>query len=690
MSWYESAYRKLFLDYHTQRSAPEVGRSFDGARWAQTLQDAGVQAVSCISKCGYGWRYYRRGEVGRVHPLLPEGLDILEDTVRECHARDIRVIAYCHTFGSEYLAEERPDWLIRDAEGAAQGVQICLLTPALELELLPQLRELCANYDIDALFLDGTYYNGTVCHCEHCRARYLKETGRALPRPGDEAGMRAYSSWAQSVWKQIRLACFDAIRETRQDCLPCVNWGYSARQAEVPPQGVGFLSQDISPSDMSFSISYQARNWALSGVPFDVMNHMALKWWQEWSVKPLAGLMQESALLLMNGGRTWVGYQMYPQFGVSEYLLKQLKANFDFVKTLEPLLEGAATEPYVGVLHAETQTATRTVDPLSPFVDEHSLRSLHRMLTRSAVHYNSCTAETFFAQLSRFKAVIIANDQFVSGEQTAALAAYVEGGGNLLLTGKSGMVDARGAFTPNPALERVLGVTVRDGYPHGHGYIELTERGPLTEKVAEGPLLSTRPFMLAAPTSARVLGTSRAVYLRQDGNPLFTEFTGGNTTFSPPGRETGFAALTLNRRGAGAAVYCATDLFAGCGGNNNWSLKNLVRNILNELLLREAAIRVDAPDYVELSLMRRGSELQVHLCNLVRETPQSDFAGAIENIHLEDVLPIHGIGLKVPLDRAPKSVLLSGGSVDWTYEGGAVRLLVPKLDIHACVQIEEG
>ena len=604
-SWYDSCYRKLFLDYHTQRSAVEVGRNFNGAKWAESLAAAGVEGVSCIAKCAYGWRYYRKGAVGYIHPHLPEGMDILEDTVRECHARGIRVIAYYHTFGSEPVCEAHPEWRVRNADGSASGLAVCMLGPALEKEMLPQLNEIAGNYDVDGVFLDGTYYAGQVCYCEACRARYRAETGLELPGNDRDEHMDDYVRWAEEAYRRVRERAYEVIRAANPNALPSVNWAYTTRQPEDAPEGAGFLSQDISPSDMAASISMQARNWALTGRPFDVMNHMALKWWQEWSVKPLTSLLQESALVLANGGKTWVGYQMYPTFGVAPYLLETLRMNFEFVRRLEPLLKGAKPIPYVCVLHGAAQTDARRTAPNSAFVDEMSLRGVHRMLTLSGIPYHSAGEKDLMRNLPRFKAVIAANDQPMSNELVAALTRYVSEGGNLLVTGKAGMVDGSGAFCKNPALEGLLGVEVSEGYPHRHGYLQLTERGTLTAKVADMPLLSTRPFTLVKPTAARTLADLRAIYLRSDGQPLFTEYASNTTTFSPPGELTGTAALTIRDFGRGRAAYCATDLFAGYAGNSNWSLKNLVKNLLNDLLIGKDALRIEAPGYVEVALSER-------------------------------------------------------------------------------------
>ena len=689
-TWYDSCYRKLFFDYHTQRNATEVGAQFDGAAWAETLQAAGVQAVSCIAKCGYGWRYYRKGRVGFVHPHLPKGLDILEDTVRECHRRGIRVIAYYHTFGSEPLAESHPEWLIRDADGTPSGIAMCLLGDALEKEMLPQLAEIAGNYDVDGVFLDGTYHAGKVCYCESCKARFRRETGMELPRSKDDESYPIYMNWVEKAYIRVRERCLEAVRAANPGVLLSFNWAYTTRQPEPVPADVGFMTQDISQSNMAQSISLQARNWALTGRSFDVMNHLALKWWQDWSIKPVNSVIQECALLLANGGRTWMGYQMYPWFGVEDALMDTVRAAFNYVRRMEPLVSGARVVPYVGVLHSQTQAHTRPVDDFQLYVDEKTIFGVHRALTLGGIPYHSACTGDFLKHLGRFKAIVLTGDQYLEPATLAAVRAYVEAGGKALVTGRTGMVDEQGRFLKNPAMEALIGCEIADGYPYSHGYI--VDNGvceALTRSAGSAPVLCGRPLTYATPATATALADARYMYIRSDGCQLFTEGTSEGQTFSPPGKPTGTAAITVNQVGRGAVVYIASDVFAAYAGNSQWRLKNMIRSLINDVLLKEDAIRIDAPDYVEMALMEDGSALHVHLVNLVRESPMVDFSSAIENIIGEDVLPIHDIRLSIPC-RKPARVRLamSGADAEWSHSSGVLTVRVPKLTIHECVAID--
>ena len=58
--WFTNSYRKLFFDFHTQRTAVDVAKGFDASGWADELVKNNVQAVLIHSSCEYGWRFYRK------------------------------------------------------------------------------------------------------------------------------------------------------------------------------------------------------------------------------------------------------------------------------------------------------------------------------------------------------------------------------------------------------------------------------------------------------------------------------------------------------------------------------------------------------------------------------------------------------------------------------------------------------
>jgi len=282
MSWYESSFRKLFFDFHTHSTSVEVAKYFNAEAWAEQLSKSNVQAVSTFAQDMYGWRYYRKGNVGWIHPKLPRNVDIVGETIEACHNKGIRVIAYYNTLGLE-IVQKRPDWSEVDIEGKSLGY-LCLVGPALEEFILPELEELSRNYDIDGIFFDFAHARGQ-CFCYSCKKKFKEETGLDLPISSKDKNWKTFIEWKLNTFKEIRKRICNVVHSNRPNALIAFNWCYSTRQPENPPKEVGFLTLDIPPDNQAFNASLQARFWATLGKPFDIMNTVFLQWWQDWSVK---------------------------------------------------------------------------------------------------------------------------------------------------------------------------------------------------------------------------------------------------------------------------------------------------------------------------------------------------------------------------------------------------------------------
>ena len=271
-SWYDTCYRKLFYDFHSPGATVGLASAFDAERWAERLQAANAQGVSVFTKGGYGYSFYRQGSIRYVHPHLPEGLDMLEEQIAALHKRDMRAIGYYHTFNSEPVARDHPDWIQRDADGAPRDTRICLLSPLLEEWMLPHIEEIVSLYDVDSMFFDGTYAHD-ICYCDACRQRFADATGGlALPADDDDSNWPRFVAWKLEALREVRQAVCDAVHRQEPEVVVSINWAYTQRQPEVVPEGIGALVADIFPDDQFFNGSYLSRYWATLERPFDVMN----------------------------------------------------------------------------------------------------------------------------------------------------------------------------------------------------------------------------------------------------------------------------------------------------------------------------------------------------------------------------------------------------------------------------------
>src|SRR5438874_4017632 len=154
-------FRQVHLDFHTSPLIPDVACDFDAEEFANTVQAAHINSITCFAKCHHGMCYYPT-KVGPVHPSLNS--DLLGAQIQSCHRRGIRVPIYLTCVWDNYMAEQHPDWQQRRRNGELWGAKpgeagwksICLNSPYLDYQIA-QTRELLDTYEVDGFFFDSVW-----------------------------------------------------------------------------------------------------------------------------------------------------------------------------------------------------------------------------------------------------------------------------------------------------------------------------------------------------------------------------------------------------------------------------------------------------------------------------------------------------------------------------------------------------
>ncbi len=667
--WYRDSWRKLFFDFHTYEAAGNVTKNLDADEWARQLEQAHVQTVSLHALCMRGWLYYRKGEHGYIHPKLPEDTDMVGDILDACKKRGITTIAYFNVTGGEPVRRDHPEWLLTKENGEKRH-KVSLFSPYLEEMLLPILEEFAGNYDVNGLFFDFLYVNDP--DDRHAKRKFCKDTGHEYPLSEDHPMWETYIGWLLKEGKRIRRDAINAVHRGNPDILVAINWSYTYRQPELPPEDLGFLSLDILPYDQVDEASFIAKNWVTLDKPFDIMNTAFLSWWGGWGVKPAEAMMQECGAIMANGGRTFPGYQIRPEFGVEPALMDQYKKTFEFVMAREELCEGANPVPYIAVLNSPAGHFTHGPDL---YVPDESLRGAFNMLLQSGFHFNILDEKTLLKNMDRYKAVILPDQRYLGTELENALRGFVRDGGTLVAVSLTGSQDEDFKPAGEFGLEDVFGAKPVGKYGFDHSHIVIKEE-KLKKDVLDMPQQTYGDCALLEATSAEVLADLREPLLMEDGNYVHRS--------SPPGKYTGHPAITLNRYGQGHAVFLGNDIFEAVMEYPQWNLTNMFRNLLN-MTISEKLVEVNAPSVVEVVLTEKDGSRQVHLVNHFREKSARG-----TNKISEHVLPVYNIGVRVKTDKKPGSVTLMPGNqpLDFEYDGGTTGFTVPYLHIHSIAVIE--
>jgi hypothetical protein len=130
-------------------------------------------------------------------------------------------------------------------------------------------------------------------------------------------------------------------------------------------------------------------------------------------------------------------------------------------------------------------------------------------------------------------------------------------------------------------------------------------------------------------------------------------------------------------------------VFHGYQVKNQWNLKHIVANLLG-VLIEEPLVRVEAPAWLEVVVMKQGAEaagrerMVVHLVNHHGNRPVDG-----NNLCVEQVLPVRDVTVRLARPTPPAKVTLEpqGLVPAWTYDSGVVEVRVPEVYIHTAIAV---
>lgn len=268
------------------------------------------------------------------------------------------------------------------------------------------------------------------------------------------------------------------------------------------------------------------------------------------------------------------------------------------MKRLAPLLEGTALEHQVAMLFSHEQLNAFQIQPQADGFDYlGNFKRLHSALSRMGVGTDVINWREDFAG---YKLVIAPMLYLIDDAMASKLKQFVDDGGTLVLTTRSGVKNMNNVCLPNRLpnlLTELAGAHVDEYDPVGKDTQTLT--------LDSGEALSSSQWCdVLAPGTAQALATYSSEYFA------------------------GKAAVTRNAYGRGVAYYIGTVL-------DEHSTRVLMRRIV-----REAGVDrgLELPDGVEVATRSAGEKRVTFVLNLSKEPkrvciPNRDYTRALSDRH---------------------------------------------------------
>lgn len=673
---FELRFRQIHLDFHTSEAIEGIGAAFDPDEFAEVLDRARVDSITCFARCHHGWLYYESEAFPeRVHPHLARR-DLLPAQIAACHKRGIRVPAYITVEWDYYTSQRRPEWVVLSPDGRLAGTPpleagfyraLCLNSPYRDF-LKEQTREVIESTATDGVFFDIVLPQ--ECVCQYCQAGMRRE---GLDPASHEDRMR----WAQRTLDEFRTDMTAFCRRYRpaEDFTLFYNGGHVGPADRDSVGAYSHLEIESLPSGGWGYAHFPLSARYARGLGLDVLG-MTGKFQTTWgdfhSFKNPAALEYECFRMLAMNTKCSVGDQLHPNGRICSHVYDLIGGVYREVERKEPWCRKARAVTEIGVLTPEEGNRERSSE---------CAMGVSRMLTEIGRQFDILDSRSGFAQ---YPLLILPDTIRLTPALAGRLADYLAAGGKLIATFESGLSTEGDRF----ALHE-LGVSLRDAPTRaaggalargrvfgGHAYVEYIQaEGPLAKglRPTEYAMYLKGTEVDALPSAEIVLSTVASYFDR-----TWEHFCSHNQTPSS-GRVSGPAAVRW-----GNALYFAHPLCTIYGHYGaNWC-KVLLKNAIDQFL-PDPLVRHSGPSTLEVVVNEQEAEGRwvVHLLHYVPERRST----TIDII--EDVIPLHDVRLSLRVPRQVRAVRLQPQGVDVSFEqaAGRIDLTVARLEGHQMIEV---
>lgn len=643
-------FRQVHLDFHTSPLIPDVGGKFDKREFQEALKIAHVDSITLFSKCHHGYSYHPT-KVNRMHPTL--SFDLLGAQLEACGEIGVRAPVYLSAGFDEKDAVTHRDWLYREFGTEGQDFSkpgfhlLCYNTPYLD-KLLAEIAEVMERYHPCGIFLDISAER--TCCCDRCTAG-MKELGLD-PRNYEDVkkyGRLTYRHYAEAVEKLVRSYSKTAtifhnaghIARGRRDL---VRYDTHLELESLPTGGWGY---DHFPMSAAYARTLHKDFLGMTG-------KFHKTWGEFGGFKHPNALKYEAALSIANGAGCSIGSQCHPSGKLNRSTAALIGAAYAFIEPKEPWCRGYENVADVAVLSAEACGVEAEQAKSSD-------TGANRILLESHMLYNFIDQEEDFG---KYRLILCPDRICVTPALRAKLERYLQGGGKLLLSGRSGL-DADGKF----ALD--AGVAFAGENEFSPTYL-VPDKIRMTNGVTEY-LMRARSWRFRN-LDAEILASGQNPYFNRTREHFCSH------QHAPNDPRTQYPTVAVK----GSVAYIGWDVFSGYARYGDLQYKELVRGVIGRLMGGDGfSAKAEVPDRAVVTLTRKENREVLHLL-----FAHTTIRGADTEV-IEDVVPLYNVKCSVKCGGAARVYTVPDQKdLPFAYRDGYAAFTVPEVRIHSMVCIE--
>ena len=635
------------------------------------------------------------------HPVSPSlgGRDLVQETVRALHAAGIRAIGRIDpSLGRADELRINPGRFARTADGEPIRLHDFFLTcpngDHYGKFMLEVVREILERYELDGLWANAAQFSpwgAGRCFCDNCKRLFRELTNSDFPQ----------EDWQDPIWKRYnewryeRIADWNRrvkaiIEEVRPGCawLPLSqvieSWdhtrkgGWDVDLTSVHSDGIVLEAQrrycNLWWPGMEARYAHAMNPEAGAGITVSYF----YPWWR-FTHAPVAENRVWVAQMIANGARPWLHLTGYFSDHFDRRGIKPMQDLFKLIYAHGNVYSSRESAAEVALVYSRaTLDYAGGANPDLNYLD--GFRGAYNALMDARLPFDLISDKRINARsMARYKAVLLPSLACMSDDVAAELKAYMQQGGHVVATYRTGFCDVWGNDRPEPLIaawlgSRFTGETLRDLKA---AYAAIDQRDhPVVDGTGDTDLLplagNVCRFDPGNASDAHVLRLIPPVEAWPGSGMSVPEFNSASRGEHVP--------LLLTREiGMGGLIYFPWEPDRI---GFHFGLRDPMRLISSALKAAKSTlnlVRIEGAGLIDVSVMDTPASRVLHIVNF-------NSAGGIRSGHrraVEDVIPLHGliVDLRVPNGLKCQQVKLTVASIDIPFveDSDRIRFTIPVL-----------
>lgn len=669
----ELCFRQIHMDYHTCGEIDGVAEKFDAEEFADALERARVNSVTCFSRCHHGYLYYDSKKYPElIHPGL-KNRNLLKQQIAACHRRGIRVPVYTTVQWDYRAGLEHPEWVCLNPDGSLKNR--CSGTEAAAVYEPGFYRTLCVNSpyrdflksqildvaeslgkeNIDGFFLD--IVNPVDCSCRYCRNKMIQ-------KGMNPANVSERKEFARQTMKEFKEDMSAFIREIKDSFSIFYNSGH-----------INYISVDAADAYTHWELeSLPSGEWGYSHfvntVRFarttgkEIVAHTG-KFHTEWgdfhSYKNIEALQYECFRMLAYNAKCLIGDQLEPDGRISKATYDLIGKVYASVEQKEEWCERAAALTDLAVFSTECLSRHTGCGGKVPAEVDGACKMLDELgYQLDIVDYRS--------SFENYKVLIFPDTVTCSEELAEKIRAFIAGGGTVIMSARSGL----------DRQERDFCIPEMGIRYEGHSDYDVDFLMP--NELAGKQLPKTEHVMYTAGERVKAEG---ADILADTYVPYFSRTWEHfcSHKHAPSSHQYGYPAIMA----CGNCYYFAHPVFSIYQKKHPAWCREVVKDIL-ERCIPAPLIRHNGPASL-LTTINAQEDRRRYVVHLLHYIPRKE---CDEVYTIEDVIPLYDLELSVCVPQKVKSVKMVPEQTELKFDRDEAGIFfkVPKVCGHQMIELK--